>query len=155
MLGERVISTDEKSGIQALERIAPTKPPRPGLIERIEGEYKRHGTLCLTANFEVATGEIASYTIGPTRTELNFADHIERTIAEDPGAPWTPRVVRRKVGRTFPRHRTRVWSRREEFRNSLWPGRPTRPDRSGVEGQPDGEGRARGPLRRRRRRGQT
>lgn len=35
-----------------------------------------------------ATGEIASYTIGPTRTELHFADHIEQTIADDPGAPW-------------------------------------------------------------------
>lgn len=89
MLGEHVVSTDEKTGIQALERIAPTKPPRPGLIERIEGEYKRHGTLCLTANFEVATGEIVSYTIAPTRTELDFADHIERTIADDPHAPWT------------------------------------------------------------------
>lgn len=33
MLGEHVLSTDEKTGIQALERIAPTKPPRPGLIE--------------------------------------------------------------------------------------------------------------------------
>lgn len=55
----------------------------------IEGEYKRHGTLCLTANFEVATGEIASYTIAPTRTEPDFANHLERTIADDPTAPWT------------------------------------------------------------------
>jgi len=66
MLGQHVISTDEKTGIQALERIAPTKPTRPGLIERVEFEYIRHGTLCLTANFEVATGEVVSYTIGPT-----------------------------------------------------------------------------------------
>ena len=64
MRGEHVISTDEKTGIQALERIAPTKPCRPGLIERFEYEYVRHGTLCLMANFEVATGEIASFTIG-------------------------------------------------------------------------------------------
>lgn len=89
MRGEHVISTDEKTGIQALERIAPTKPPRPGLIERIEGEYIRHGTLCLTANFEVATGEIASYTIAPTRNELDFANHIERTISYEPTASWT------------------------------------------------------------------
>lgn len=89
MRGEHVLSTDEKTGIQALERIAPTKPPRPGLIERIEGEYKRHGTLGLTANFEVATGEIASYTIAPTRTEVDFANHIERAISDDPAACWT------------------------------------------------------------------
>ena len=87
--GDHVLSTDEKTGIQALERIAPTKPPRPGLIERIEGEYIRHGTLCLTANFEVATGEIASYTIAPTRNELDFANHIERTISYEPTASWT------------------------------------------------------------------
>lgn len=89
MLGEHTISTDEKTGMQALERIAPTKPCRPGLIERFEFEYVRHGTLCLIANFEVATGEIASYTISPTRSELDFADHVERTVAADPAGVWT------------------------------------------------------------------
>ena len=62
--GTHVISTAEKTGIQALERIHPTKPTRPGLTERIEFEYKRHGTLCLTANFDVATGESILPTIG-------------------------------------------------------------------------------------------
>jgi hypothetical protein len=47
----------EKTGIQDLERIHPTKPSRPGLTERIEFEYKRHGTLCLIANFDVVTGK--------------------------------------------------------------------------------------------------
>ena len=42
-----LISTDEKTGMQALERIAPTKPMIQGKIERIESEYTRHGTLCL------------------------------------------------------------------------------------------------------------
>jgi len=50
--GTHVVSTDEKTSIQALERIHPRKPPRPGLVELIEHEYKRHGTLCLIANFE-------------------------------------------------------------------------------------------------------
>lgn len=45
-----LISTDEKSGIQALERAAPTLPMRPGQVERQEHNYDRHGTLCLTAN---------------------------------------------------------------------------------------------------------
>lgn len=88
MRGEHTISTDEKTGMQALARIAPTKPTMPGLVERIEFEYKRQGTLCLTANFEVATGEICSYTISPTRTVVEFVEHIERTIAEDPGGSW-------------------------------------------------------------------
>lgn len=89
MRGEHVLSTDEKTGIQALSRIAPTKPTMPGLVERREFEYERNGTLCLTANFEVATGEIHSYTISPTRTVVEFADHVKRTISEDPQGAWT------------------------------------------------------------------
>ena len=83
-----VVSCDEKTGIQALERAAPTKPTRPGLDERREFEYRRHGTLCLTANFVVATGKILEPTIGPTRNEQDFARHVERTIATDPQAGW-------------------------------------------------------------------
>ncbi len=83
-----MVSTDEKTGIQALERLHPTLPNRPGQSERIEFEYVRHGTLCLIANFEVATGRAILPTIGPTRTEQDFAAHIERTIATDPGATW-------------------------------------------------------------------
>jgi len=82
------VSVDEKTGIQALERIHPNKPVRPGLVERIEFEYHRHGTLCLIANFEVATGKIISPTLGPTRTEADFAAHIEATIATDLQARW-------------------------------------------------------------------
>ena len=86
--GTHVISTDEKTSIQALERLHPTKPTRPGLAERIEFEYRRHGTLCLIANFDVATGKAILPTIGPTRTEEDFAEHIARTIDSDPDAPW-------------------------------------------------------------------
>lgn len=86
--GTHVVSTDEKTGMQALERAYETKPVRPGLVERIEFEYVRHGTLCLIANFEVATGKVVSPTIGPTRTEADFAAHIERTINTDPDAGW-------------------------------------------------------------------
>ena len=86
--GIHVVSTDEKTGIQALDRTHPTRPMRPGTPERIEFEYIRNGTLCLTANFEVATGRIVSPTIAPTRNEQDFADHIARTIAADPEAVW-------------------------------------------------------------------
>jgi transposase len=86
--GEHVISTDEKTGIQALERAAPTLPMQPGLVERPEYEYLRHGTQCLIANFDVATGEVVAPTIGPSRTEEDFAAHIAQTIATDPEAPW-------------------------------------------------------------------
>jgi transposase len=86
--GIHTISTDEMTGIQALERRFPTKPMRPGLIERREFEYKRHGTQTLISNLEVATGEIIAPTIGDRRTEMDFALHIARTIATDPDAEW-------------------------------------------------------------------
>ena len=86
--GGHVSSTDEKTGIQALERAAPTLPMQPGLVERPEYAYLRHGTPCLIANFDVATGEVVAPTIGPSRTEEDFAAHIAPTIATDPEAPW-------------------------------------------------------------------
>lgn len=84
--GVHVVSTDEKSSIQALERLHPSLPARPGLVERQEHEYVRHGTRCLIANLEVATGKIIAPSIGPTRTNEDFASHIGRTIATDPDA---------------------------------------------------------------------
>ncbi len=83
-----VVSTDEKTGMQALERVHPTKPPRPGLVERIEFEYIRHGTLCLIANWDVVTGRVIAPTVGPTRTEADFVAHINRTIDLDPEGRW-------------------------------------------------------------------
>jgi transposase len=85
--GGHVLSTDEKTGIQALERAAPTLPMQPGLCARPEYEYLRHGTQGLSANFNVAPGEVVAPTIGPSRTEEDLAAHIARTIATDPEAP--------------------------------------------------------------------
>ena len=82
------VCVDEKTSIQALEPKAPTKPMRPGLIERREVEYIRHGTQTLIGNFEVATGRVIAPTVQKTRGEADFATHIERTIATDPEAGW-------------------------------------------------------------------
>ena len=76
------------TGIQALERAAPTKPMQPARIERREFEYIRHGTRSLIANLEVATGRLVSPSIGQTRTEADWVAHIERTIASDEKATW-------------------------------------------------------------------
>jgi transposase len=86
--GVHLVSTDEKSSIQALERLHCALPMRAGKVERQEHEYKRHGTRCLFANLEVATGEVIAPSIGPTRTNEDFASHIEQTIATDPEAGW-------------------------------------------------------------------
>jgi hypothetical protein len=53
-----VLCFDERTGMQALERRYPTKPIRPGLIERREFEYIRHGTLDLLAALQVHTGHV-------------------------------------------------------------------------------------------------
>ena len=86
--GVHVMSTDEKTGIQALERAHPNKPMKPGKPTYIEHEYIRHGTQVLIANLEVATGQCAAPTVSETRKETDFAAHIEQTIAADPEGIW-------------------------------------------------------------------
>jgi hypothetical protein len=86
--GVHVISTDEKTGIQALDPIHPNQPMRPGHPEAVEFEYERHGTQALIANLEVATGRLITPSIGDTRTEADFVAHIERTIDTDPQGEW-------------------------------------------------------------------
>lgn len=74
--------------MQALERARSTLPMKPGLPERREVEYVRHGTLCLTANLEVATGRVLAPTIAATRTDADFAVHVAGTVALAPEAGW-------------------------------------------------------------------
>ena len=68
--GVHIISCDEKTGIQALSR--EILPMRPGYCEKQEHEYERHGTQCLIANFEVATGRIIDPTVSDTRKEEDY-----------------------------------------------------------------------------------
>ena len=82
--GERVISNDELSGVQALERKHPGLPLRPGKVERREFEYIRHGTLAFIVNFEVATGQVGLTSVGTSRTEQDYVNHIQRTVAAEP-----------------------------------------------------------------------
>ena len=81
---ERVLSTDEMTGIQALERKHPTRLMEPGQEERREFEYIRRGTVTLIANFDVAQGTVVTPSMGPTRTEEAFVNHIARTVASAP-----------------------------------------------------------------------
>ncbi len=79
-----IYSTDEKTGIQALERINPSKTVLPGSPEKIEFEYIRHGTMCLIPSFNVKTGRIDDYTISESRGEHDFANHIRQTMQKVP-----------------------------------------------------------------------
>ena len=82
------VSVDEMPGIQALERIAKTIPMQSGQVERIEFEYKRHGTLCLIGNWDVVQGQMIAPTIRMTRTEEDFMWHIYHTVQTDAQASW-------------------------------------------------------------------
>lgn len=72
------------TGIQALERISPDLPMRPGQVQSIEFEYERHGTQTLLGGFNVATGVIDGL-IQETRTEIDFVESIKYLIEKNPG----------------------------------------------------------------------
>lgn len=76
----RTVSIDEMTGIQALERIAPSLPIKPGKIERREFEYVRHGTQALIAYLDVVTGKIGG-SVADTRTEADFAAFLAALFA--------------------------------------------------------------------------
>jgi transposase len=57
-----VLSVDEKTQIQALDRTQPMLPLRPGQVERQTHDYKRHGITSLFAALEVGTGRVTTET---------------------------------------------------------------------------------------------
>ena len=85
--GERILSTDELTGVQALERKHPGLPLAPGRVERREFEYVRHGTVTFILNRDVVTGQVVAPSAGPTRTEEDFVAHVRQTVDTDPEAP--------------------------------------------------------------------
>jgi len=82
--GERTLSTDEMTGVQALQRKYSGLPMQLGKIACREHEYIRHGTLAFIVNFDVVTGQVQTPSCGPTRTEADFTAHIVRTVEVDP-----------------------------------------------------------------------
>jgi hypothetical protein len=86
--GIHVVSTDEMTGIQALERAHPTQPMELGQEERPEFEYIRHGTQSLIATWHVGQGQVLNPSIDKTRNEFDFANHIANVIETDSGAEW-------------------------------------------------------------------
>lgn len=86
--GINVVCADEKTGAQAIERIAPDKAALPGQLVKRESEYKRHGTLCLTVAFLVAFGTVPFHVIAPQRREEDFAGFVEGTVLTDALKTW-------------------------------------------------------------------
>jgi transposase len=83
---ERSVSTDELTGVQALERKHPGLPLTPGKVERREFEYIRNGTRSFILSRDIATGQLIAPHAGPTRTEADFLAHLQAVVATDPTA---------------------------------------------------------------------
>jgi hypothetical protein len=76
---ELVVSVDEKTSIQALERLYKNLDMQPGRIERREYEYVRHGTRCLIGSLVVPTGQIIGSVTGQ-RGRWDFVRHIRDVV---------------------------------------------------------------------------
>lgn len=80
------MSTDELTGVQALERKHPGLPLAPGQVERREFEYIRHGTRAFIVSRDVVSGKVVAPCVGPTRTEEDVLAHVQAVGATDPKA---------------------------------------------------------------------
>jgi len=80
-----VLSVDEKSQIQALERTQPVLPMGLGYVEGVTHDYYRHGTTTLFAALNVLDGSVISQCKPRHRHQefLSFLNHLERQIPED------------------------------------------------------------------------
>ena len=83
-----IVSTDEMTGIQALERAYPSQEMELGKVEYQEFEYIRHGTLSLIASWGVAEGLVLNASVKETRNEDDFANHIAQVIATNQNDGW-------------------------------------------------------------------
>jgi transposase len=78
-----VLSVDEKTQIQALDRSQPELPLRPGNPKRLTATYKRHGTVSLIAALSVHDGEITANTIEKNNSQ-NFLRFLKKIYRKYP-----------------------------------------------------------------------
>jgi transposase len=79
-----VLSVDEKTSIQALERTQPPLPLRSGRATRHTHDYKRHGVVDLYAALEVATGQV-THRLSATHTAADFLAFLRKVVRAYPG----------------------------------------------------------------------
>lgn len=84
----RTVCVDEMTSLQANEKRAPGKRPAPGQCGKEECQYTRHGTVCLTGNWDVVAGQFVMPTIEETRNNKDFAKHIERLLKSGLADGW-------------------------------------------------------------------
>lgn len=84
--GAIVLSVDEKTQIQALDRTQPTLPMKPGKAARMTHDYKRNGTTSLYAALEIATGEVTG-SCYPRHTHQEFLAFLNQIVRAYPKMP--------------------------------------------------------------------
>jgi hypothetical protein len=86
--GIHTICVDEMTSLQANEKRSPTQRAIPGHCGKEECQYTRHGTVCLTGNWDVVAGQFVYPTIEETRNNEDFAKHIDRLIKTNLDHGW-------------------------------------------------------------------
>jgi len=97
-----VFCVDEKTAIQALDRLDPVLPLSPGRAERHGFEYVRHGTLSLYAALEVGTGHVEGRAV-PRHTSAAFLEFLDQVLATQP-----KRRAIHVIGDNLSAHKTRA-----------------------------------------------
>ena len=85
-----VFAVDEKTAIQALDRLDPILPLSPGRAERHGFEYYRHGTLSLLAALDTKSGEVLGQTV-PRHTSAAFVEFLGDIVGTSTEGPRHPR----------------------------------------------------------------
>jgi len=78
-----VLSVDEKTSIQALDRTQPRLPLKPHRVERLSHEYKRNGTVSLLAALEVHSGKVHGQPIEQNDSDT-FIRFLRRLLQKYP-----------------------------------------------------------------------
>ena len=84
--GRLLICSDEKTGMQILERAAATQAAQPGKPIKRENDYIRHGTRVALASFVVTTGQVLC-DLRQTRGNVDFCDHVRMVVEAHPEQP--------------------------------------------------------------------
>jgi hypothetical protein len=82
--GRLVLSSDEKTSMQALGRPHPTREAQPGKPAKVEFDYIRYGTRCLLTTFCVPTGKVV-WDLLPTRKAVDWTAHLRHVAGQFPG----------------------------------------------------------------------
>jgi transposase len=83
---EYVLSADEKPGVQARQRLHPSRPPRPGRRPMlVESEYRRHGTLAYLAAYDVHHAQVIGH-CAPTTGIGPFTALVSKVMTREPYA---------------------------------------------------------------------